>query len=359
MAERHPAFAHLPAALHRLLPEIDTLPWPEERHADCAHCPMIDGRFGPWGFRPATRCCTAQPALANFLAGGALRRSPASRALILARLANPEGISAWGIDPPPAIDRRYDETMAEGFGRDEAMRCPFWVGGEHTCGIWHDRSSTCRTWFCKYEDGLAGAVAWSRLHQLMGTVESRLAIWAIERGDPPRSEATPAAWAAWFERAAALVAAATAEDLAPLASTGLERYRDELGGLVKIRLGRRKRLPDVLVPAVSERARIGRDVLITGYSSFDAVRAPVAVFELLARLDGKQSWRGALVEARAAIALRGEPTDWLDEALVRELHRVQALRDPAGSDDLPYTVDLVDAARWSRAAEQQGGKQGG
>lgn len=347
------AFAHLPAAVRQLLPEVDTLDWPHEARADCGHCPMISGEFGPWGFSPETRCCTAQPSLANFLAGRALRRGGVGRDKLLARLADPGGVTAWGIDPQPAIDRRYKETIAQAFGRDRDLLCPYYIGGDLTCGIWQDRSSTCRTWHCKHEDGLAGAVAWSRMQLVMFEVESRLAVWAIARGDPPQDGASPARWARWFEEAAALIEAAPADEIATLATDGLARYRGEVGDFVQVRRLRRKRaLPDVLVPSVSEMARADHDhVLLTGYSSFDAIKVPAAVFELLSRLDGRP-WRDALAETRAVLAARGAPSGWLDEPLIRELHRVSALRDPAGGDDLPFQVEMADMDRWSQAAEK-------
>jgi hypothetical protein len=346
------AFAYLPAALHQLLPEMDTLEWPAEQHADCARCPMIGGGHDPWGFSPETRCCTAQPSLANFLAGRALRRGGAGRDRVLARLEDPGGVTPWGIDAPPELDRRYTETLARAFGRDLALRCPYWIGGEHTCGIWHDRSSTCRTWYCKHEDGLAGAVAWSRMQLVMFEVESKLAVWAIGRGAPPDDGAPPVRWARWFEEAAELVEHAPAHEIEALASDGLGRYRSDVRGFVEVRrLRRRRGLPEVLVASVTEMTEAGDGhVLLTGYSSFDAVRAPSAIFELLSRFDGRRRWRDALVEARAALAGRGAPVDWLDEALVRELHRVSAVRDPAGGDDLPYQVELPDMDLWSRAA---------
>jgi hypothetical protein len=343
-------FAYLPAAARALVPELVTLDWPVEQHADCARCPMIDGRFGPWGFTAQTRCCTAHPSLANFLAGRALRGGEPGQGRVRARLEEPAGVSAWGIDPPPASAPAFADRVAHSFGRDVALRCPYWVGGEHSCGVWADRSATCRTWYCKHDDGLAGAVAWSRMHVVLSELESALARWAIDRGDPPEAPAPPAAWAAWFERAAALVDGVTTAELAPQLGERLGGPRAELADFVAVRRLRRRPIPAVLVPAVSELVRIGDDVLLTGYSSFDAVRAPAAIFELLARLDGVRPWRAALAEVVATRAGRGEPSAGLDEALVAELHRVMALRDPAGADDLPYTVDTGDIDRWSRSA---------
>lgn len=346
------SFDHLPAAIRVLLPEVDTLAWPAEQHADCSSCPMTKAPARPWQFSAETRCCTANPALVNFLAGRSLRRGEPSRGLILRRLEDPEGVSAWGIDPPAAHDDRYRSTP-EAFGRDQTLRCPMWVGGEKSCGIWHDRSSTCRTWYCKHEDGLAGAVAWSRMSQALTEVESRLAIWAIECGGAPAGPASPAAWAAWFERAAALVDGATEADLAGLGTDGLVALRSQVSEFVDVRRIRRRRgLAVVLVVAISEMVRVGADVLLTGYSAYDSVRAPASVFELFNLLDGTRPWRDALAQARSVIAARGEPADWLDDALVVQLHRVGALRDPGGRDDLPFTVEMADMDRWSRAAKQ-------
>ena len=330
---------YLPRAVLALLPEVHTGEWPAERHADCESCPMIDGRFGVWSFRADTRCCTAVPSWANFLVGRALRRGGRSRDLVMARLADPDGVSPWGIDPPAALDAKYAAESSSTFGRDRSLRCPFWIGGEHTCGIWHDRSSTCRTWYCKHEDGLAGAVAWSRLNQALAELESRLALWAIGEGDPPPEPAAPAAWAAWFERAADLVDRIDDAQAASLDSRALRRFRGVLADFVDVRkLRRRRAMADVLVPAVTEMVKIGDDLLITGYSSFDAVRVPSTVFAFLARLDGTRTWREALAGTG------------VDEAMVRELHRVEALRDPAGGDDLPYGVEMVDMDKWARAA---------
>jgi hypothetical protein len=329
MARTPSAFGHLPAAIRVLLPEIETLDWPEERLADCDHCPMIgDAAPQPWAFAADARCCTYHPSVVNFLAGRALRRGDPGRARILARLADPDGVTAWGIDAPESGARRYSDAGEASFGIDTSLRCPFWIGGVQACGIWHDRGATCRTWYCRHEAGLAGAVAWRQAQSLLFAVESRLAVWAIERGDPPREPAPAGVWAAWYERAAALVDAATPADVAAMASGVLARERAVVRDFVEVaRLRRDRRMPEVLVPSVSETTRTPHgDVLVAGYSRFDAVRAPAAALDRLARLDGTVRWRDAL-------------GDGLDERLVGELYRIGALRDPDGGDDLPYEVD--------------------
>lgn len=346
------AFDHLPEILREILPELDPSLWPPERHADCNNCTMITAAPGPWGFSQETRCCTAHPPLANFLAGRALRRGDPGRSKLLARLENPDGVSAWGIDPPDAMNERYKSTITEAFGRDPELRCPLYIGGEKTCGIWHDRSAICRTWYCRHEDGLAGAVAWSRVQLSLTDVEVRLAVWAVERGDPPDEPAPAEAWAAWYERASRLVESASAEDVKAIAKgDALKKRRAELNDFIQIRKKRRRNMPVKLVPSVTEMAHVDDDVLLTGYSSFDHVRVPKRVFELLSRLDGQTPWREALAAAQAAIG--GDCETWLDEVLIAHLHRVGAVRDPEGTDDLPYEVELMEMNRWATAGSRK------
>ena len=344
---------HLPAAVRALAPELDD-GWPAEARADCARCPMaaLDGAAPPpWSFSPEVRCCTAHPSLANFLVGRALGRGGSSRGAIERRLADPGGVTAWGIDPPPGYDARYRATVDAGFGRDLSLRCPFWVGGEASCGVWHDRSSTCRAWSCRHDAGQLGAVGWSRASFLGSALESGVAGVLVARGIaagrvPEAGPGARAAWPAWFAWCTDEALRLEPGDLAPLAAALAPRRAD----LVPLRRARRP-LPDVLEPAVSESVAIaaaggapGGDVLLTGYSSFDAVRAPRAVFVLLAGLDGKTPWRDALAAARAEL---GDPA-WLDEALVRELYRVGAVRDAAGPEHPDLDVVAATAARWTR-----------
>ncbi len=351
-------WAHLPAALRAAVPELGVEVAGEAR-ADCARCPMTsEAAPHPWAFSAEVRCCTAHPSLANWLVGRALRRPGPGRDALCARLTEPAGVDALGIDAPPALTARYRATVDVAFGRDATLRCPYWIGGEHSCGVWHDRSATCRAWFCKHERGLGGAVVWSRASFLVSDLEQRLARWCADGVGraAPAPGAPLADWIGWFE-ACADRAAALDDAIAATLVAGVAPARTEL---VQIRGGvqARRRAPgDVLVPAVSEWTRVDGDVLLAGYSTFDAARAPGTIFELLSRLDGRP-WRDALAAARAAVAADGGEPARLDDALVVALHRIGALRDPAGADDLPFAVELVGMERWTRAASGRGGGGG-
>ena len=318
-------YDHLPSAVRALVPEIGD-GWRGEAHADCPSCPMAKmGDVPPdWGFSAETRCCTAHPNLANFLVGRALGRE-SSRALIVARMQEPEGVKPAGIFWPPAYEKAYKVLVDEsGYGHEVSMRCPYWVGGEKSCGIWLDRNSMCRSWYCRHDRGHVGGIAWFRADALVTALELRLADLIVARGTPPTAPSTDA-WIAWFTWCAAEAERLTRDDVLPIMTKDIVEVRAEL---VQLKRKKPAPLPDIIEPSISEMVIVGDDVLVTGYSTFDSVRAPRTLFALLARLDGRTTWRRALEITRTE--LREPP--WLDEALVRELYRVGAVREVDDTD---------------------------
>lgn len=335
-------FADVPEALRALVPEAGE-PWPDEPRADCDACPMAASTAPhPWSFAADLRCCAFHPTVPNFALGRAARE-PRAAALVRGRLADREGVSARGIAAPPARARLYQLRRAEGFGRDHDLRCPFWVGGDRACGIWRDRPATCRVWFCKHERGQAGAVAWSELGVLATEAEAQLAALLCARGAPPVAAAggdvDADAWLAWFAWCADEVERLDAATVAALTTPAMAARR----AAVRAMRDRAPRAPGpVLVPSIADWLRDGERVWLTGYSSYDGVAAPPAIFALLARLDGVTPWREALAAVRAET---GDPA--LDEALIVELHRVGALSAPDGSDDLRFDAIPVHHAGWA------------
>ena len=336
-------FDDAPAAIRALVPEA-VGEWPDEGRAACGRCPMAaSGAPHPWGFAAETRCCTYHPAVPNFAVGRALARDAATATLIRRRLADRAGVSAAGIDPSPERDRLYQLGGVDTFGRDVGLRCPFWVGGERSCGIWRDRPATCRVWFCKHDDGLAAVVTWSELGTLMTEAEAQVAALLCTRGTPPTGApgavVDAATWEAWFAWCAAEVERLGPDDLAALTTPAMIDRRAALQAMH----GRpRRRLGPVLIATIADWLRDGDRIWLTGYSTYDAVAAPPAVFAFLDRLDGETPWAAALAGARAETGEAG-----LDDALVAELHRVGALSAPDGADDLPFTAMPVRGAGWS------------
>jgi hypothetical protein len=329
-------FAQLPAAIRAHLGALAD-DWPDEQRSTCGACPLvIEGEAGvayPFSMARDARCCTAQPNLANFLVGRA-----GDSDVVRARLANRDGVSAWGIRAVAGYDAEFPVRAKHGFGRDLEMRCPFWVGGDHACGVWHGRSARCRAFFCRHDRGLAGALSWSQAAGLGVAIEAAIAAHFVATlGDPPLGTATADELLAWYARcaeAADVLDEAAALEIVravppPDPTAAPERIVESPRGTLIRKLRRHgAAIADVLVPSVSAVQHHGDRVLVAGYSTFDAVSAPASVFALLSRLDGATPWRTALAEL-------ADPA--LDEALVCELRRAGALRDPAGSDDPPET----------------------
>lgn len=329
-------FAQLPAAIRAHLGALAD-GWPDEQRSTCAACPLVaEGDAGvayPFSMAREARCCTAQPNLANFLVGRA-----GDHAVVRARLDNRDGVSAWGVRAVAGYDDAFPLRAKQGFGRDVGMRCPFWVGGDHACGVWLGRSARCRAFFCRHDRGLAGALSWSQAAGLGVAIEAAIAEHFVATlGGAPAADARADELLAWYARCAraadvlgetdalAIVRALPPQAADPAADRIVTSPRGKL--IAKLRV-HGAAIADVLVPAVSAVQHHGDRVLVAGYSTFDAVSAPPSVFALLARLDGATPWRTALAEL-------ADPA--LDEALVRELRRAGALRDPAGSDDPPET----------------------
>lgn len=295
-----------------LVPELEALGARPEARADCRRCPMVAAEPADHAFAADTRCCTYHPVIPNFLIGRALVRDDAGAALLRRRLADPDGVTALGIEPTAAFARIYDDDRRRAFGRNRDLRCPMYVAGELTCSIWRDRPAECRTWFCKHDGGLAGAAAWARLGDALALAEAVVARACAAAGQAPAPGADPATWESWFLACADRAAAMEAAHL-PI-SPELESARVALREAWD---ARDAVAPAVLRPAITAAEPVCGGVRITGYSPYDAVVAPAAVFELLAHLGDGASWRPAL-----------EPERGLDEALVRELHRIGALEDP-------------------------------
>ncbi|MBP6628831.1 MAG: hypothetical protein KBG28_15765 [Kofleriaceae bacterium] len=335
--------AHLPAPLAAALGALDR-GWPGEAGADCARCPMQAAPAPhPWRFSADSKCCTAHPTLANFLVGRALADpASASAALVHARLSDPAGVGPLGLDPPPAYDARYRRDADGGFGQDQSLRCPFWVGGADSCGVWAVRSATCRTWFCRHDHGLHGAAAWGQASFWVSGLEQRLAELCAARVGPPGPDPD---WADYFVRCAA---ASERLDLADVDALLTPALRVALDEVLVVRAAATERaatwapLPARLQPALSEWHQLDDgQVVVTGYSTFDAVVAPAGFFGFLAELGGDGDWR----RARAAVRRARADAAWLDDDTVAGLVRVGALVAP---DTPPPPVELVALRRWTR-----------
>lgn len=174
---------------------IDALlgdPIPPEPRATCDDCAMCapPGETPDPGieyFSPRVKCCSYQPRLPNFLVGRILEDSDFSfsegRSTIERRIDAGVGVSPLGLDQSKKYGVFYKHGLA-GFGRAESLRCPHFIEeGGGRCGIWRNRNSVCTTWFCKHERGGVGLEFWSRVRDLLSTIETDLAEWCVAKSD--------------------------------------------------------------------------------------------------------------------------------------------------------------------------------
>lgn len=325
-ASRHGAFVDLPSAYTWLVPEIEALEWPEEQRADCAHCVMLPEPLGETpaasAFDPEVRCCTYQPEVANFLLGRALQAGGPSAELVWARLVDGVGLRAVGLDPPSDWRLQYRLGSPTHFGRDRSIRCPFWVGGQLTCGIWPHRNGVCRTWFCRHTQGVRGGALWEALRDALTWVDGRLARWCVSRGTPPDTGAAAGVWSDWYRWCAERVDSAEREEVLALVDDDLRQARE---GIRWCHAELEAPRPRVVVPGVERMEPIEDGVRLWGIETYDPVDAPSSVFSLLAALDGRRTWAEALAHSRR------EGEECVDDDTIGRLIEVGALR-PLGDD---------------------------
>ena len=294
---------------------LDDPSLPDEVHATCDDCAMIDASAPPGAmvFSPDTRCCTFLPTLANFLVGGALRdAAPIAAASVRRRIADADGLSPLGLLADHAFVSSHHTDVAR-FGRDASLRCPHYEPVEGRCGVWAWREATCATWFCKHTRGERSKALWNRLHQLLARLERAVA-WhcalaldippeAIARLAPldqphgqPRADVLVSASTTWGRWAADfdgyfIACTAVAESLSPGDALAL-------GGAEALALARTVRLAQaqLLDEVLPSRLVLGRAqvvgltadaVRVQGYSHLDPLTVPRVLFDQLHHFDGR------------------------------------------------------------------------
>lgn len=332
-------------------------PVPSEPNATCSDCAMVPAEAGEPGFSPAVKCCTYQPDLWNFLAGGVLldEHTDASRgrATVDTRIDAGVGVTPLGLMQSPAYHLLYEGSPLA-FGQSKALLCPHYVdesGG--LCGIWRHRESTCTTWFCKFERGAVGRDFWANLHQLLRAAEESVSAWcllelgvdgsALARLYKPYArqhaakvsgrdlDATPApaelraVWGAWHGRerefyasCARLVATLAWEDVVRISGA-------ELAIFARLTQDAFARLGDEAIPEWPQTALVqitprGAVVRLATYSSMDAIEVPSLVATVLPQFDGRP-----IAESLADIQRRHGVV--VSPALVRKLTDFGVLRD--------------------------------
>jgi hypothetical protein len=129
-------------------------------------------------FDPTTKCCTYQPALANFLVGGLVADTdPAiaeGRARVRERIAKRIAVTPLGVMPPSHFAHLYKPASGT-FGHARSLRCPYYAQESGACTVWRHRNAVCTTWFCKHERGDTASEFWTSLASLLTEAEKAIA----------------------------------------------------------------------------------------------------------------------------------------------------------------------------------------
>jgi Fe-S-cluster containining protein len=186
----------LPVVYRSLLPPFFARDAIREERATCRSCAMCDPSGGDGDgvtyFRPDAKCCTYQPFLPNFLAGGVLRdESPAlaeGARRVRERIARRIGVTPRWLGPGRKYSLLLEASRVSSFGRSTTLRCSFYEPEGGSCTIWKHRNSVCSTFFCKHVSGADGKVFWVALESWLAYVEQRLAAFAVETLAPELRE---------------------------------------------------------------------------------------------------------------------------------------------------------------------------
>jgi len=153
-----------------------------ETQATCDHCAMLPSPDSPpeaTYFYPATKCCTCQPNIPNFLAGRILSDLDPSiaegRRALEQRIATRVAVTPSRVGAGGAFELLYGSIP---FGRAPALRCRY-LTPEGGCGVWTHRPGVCATWFCKHVRGATGLRFWKLAGKLLREVEQDLALWCL------------------------------------------------------------------------------------------------------------------------------------------------------------------------------------
>ena len=353
----------LPRAYHALLPVFFDLSIPDESHATCADCAMIEHTIdGPGSFNEATKCCTFFPVLPNYLVGGILNDErevmAEGRKRIRAAIKEQRGVYPHGIYPP-RIDRYlYEIGRHKGFGQSASLRCPYYNDRAGGCSIWEYRNAICSTWYCRYQAGFLGERFWQGVKEYLEDLEANLYRYAMSRlgidsgviigepylkidpgrgkptffpdaGDldrtPPSREASEQLWGKWdgdqegfYRRCHAEIGAAAGPALARDLMGFEENYRiDDL----------RQRLDRMLSSDVPLRLRRGDRVAVHYVDDGDCVlavatcryRTDRSLARALEYFDGYRPVADVIAELKEREQIE------LDSDLVRELYLQQYL----------------------------------
>ena len=320
----NPLYASLFAA-----PGVFDRPAVLEERATCDKCAMCDhGQIAPVEmdyFEPNAKCCTYYPTLANYLVGAILadqgEELAEGRRRLREKIATRIGVTPENVMASRKYTLIYTAASSSGaFGRSKNLLCPYFdVANGGRCTVWQYRDAVCSTYFCKHADGKPGWEFWNTVKGYLSHVERSLAAATARTVDPTVTEpaieqfrlsledvedlpptATEYAryWGKWVGREEEFYVACyeqarkvKVEEFALNVddTPNGRRYAAELEARYDA-IKAKTVLPSSLVRASGMKTRhAGENVVVTSYNAYDALSIERELYEVLGKLDGKQT----------------------------------------------------------------------
>jgi Fe-S-cluster containining protein len=145
-----------------------------ERGSSCFNCPQVKAH----GFHPTSRCCSYIPRIPNFLLGFALMDDATrelARNFVGSGYTIPEGSQVSPLQMEQSLG------FLSGQLPHGTVVCPLLDGSSGKCRVYAFRNGVCSTFFCRHDQGEAGAEFWESLTDLVTQVETALAQWALDQ----------------------------------------------------------------------------------------------------------------------------------------------------------------------------------
>lgn len=145
-----------------------------EEGSSCFNCPQVKAH----GFHPTSRCCSYIPRIPNFLLGFALMDADTqavARNFVGSGFTIPEGSQVSPLQMEQSIG------FLSGQLPHGTVVCPLLDRTSKKCQVYAFRNGVCSTFFCRHDQGEAGAEFWESLTDLVTQVETALAQWALEQ----------------------------------------------------------------------------------------------------------------------------------------------------------------------------------
>ncbi|MBN1294726.1 MAG: hypothetical protein JXB48_23015 [Candidatus Latescibacteria bacterium] len=177
----------LPFFYQKFLPSFFQNTIPEETVATCNNCPMLsDHGFDDTDknfFSPESKCCTHYPNLSNYIVGGLLDSTDPcyedGRQRMRKQISSRIEVTPHGILRPKKYHFLLTHTQYDYFGRSNWLICPYYDRVKGICTVRPYWNATCNTWFCKYTGGFDDRAFWLTLRKYLKSVEEVLTQYTL------------------------------------------------------------------------------------------------------------------------------------------------------------------------------------